>query len=413
MWLVGRIPTTEDLSNVPAGYYRVSVDDADTLTDELYAEITLTEPERLEMGEARPYVYQNGYNVSAFGACNGSIILDVKGGVAPYTYLWEPGQQTTGSPTNLCLNDNQVVVTDANGCIIVDGMGLSEPQRDDWTMYGNYNSNPATQFIGTLDNVDVNFKTNSQQRLRINANGTIRINSFSGGGNKTIYADSLGVLKSWISLAPAWELLGNTIADGDFVGSLNDKPLRFVTDEFDRMNISADGRVNIGNFLDPEYGNNHIEFLVDNAIPYRRGISIGTDEGGALTKDGSFNFYTHEWQNDNSGFFFKQIYENPINTVLTRNLFSIDGQGRATIGSAPDNDFKLTVCGPIKCTRIKVEATWFDYVFEKDYEILSLASLRDFINKHHHLPEIPTATEIETNGLDVGQLVGLQMKKIE
>ena len=336
--------TTEHLNNVPAGYYRVSVDDADTLTAIVEAEITLTQPEPLEMEDLQPHIYPNNYNVSQFGACNGNIQVNVTGGVTPYYYAWSPGQQTNANPTNLCSRQNTVLITDANGCKKETSANLSEPERDDWTMTGNYNTNPTNQFIGTLDSVDLTFKTNNFHRFRINANGTIKINSFSGGGNKTIYADSLGVLRSWTSLAPAWELLGNTIADGDFIGSLNSKPLRFKTDGDDRMNISEDGKVNIGNFDDPLYANNHIELLVDNNIPYRRGISIGIDQGGTLTKDGSFNFFIHEWQNDNAGFFFKQIYENPANTVLTRNLFSIDGHGNATIGSAPDNTFKLTVC---------------------------------------------------------------------
>ncbi|MBL0341687.1 MAG: SprB repeat-containing protein [Bacteroidetes bacterium] len=80
----------------------------------------------LQIGEAHPYVYQNGYNVSTYGACNGSIILDVKGGVTPYTYLWKPGQQTIANPSNLCSNENQVIVTDANGCAIANGIGLNE-----------------------------------------------------------------------------------------------------------------------------------------------------------------------------------------------------------------------------------------------------------------------------------------------
>ncbi|MBL0342657.1 MAG: SprB repeat-containing protein [Bacteroidetes bacterium] len=94
--------TTEDLTNVPAGYYRVSVDDADTLTSIVEAEITLTQPEPLEIGEVQPYVYPNNYNVSQFGACHGTIQINVSGGVVPYDYAWSPGQQTVSNPTNLC-----------------------------------------------------------------------------------------------------------------------------------------------------------------------------------------------------------------------------------------------------------------------------------------------------------------------
>lgn len=135
--------TSEDIIGLQAGYYSVEVDDSDPFTDFVYADITLTEPEPLNIIELVPYEYQNGYNVSQYGACNGSVTANVTGGVTPYTYIWQPGNQTIYNPTNLCGNENQISVTDNNGCIIASGIGLREPERDDWTMSGNYNSNPA------------------------------------------------------------------------------------------------------------------------------------------------------------------------------------------------------------------------------------------------------------------------------
>lgn len=157
----------------------------------------LTQPEPLQIGEITPYVYQNGYNISDFGSCNGSVNYDVVGGVLPYSYIWEPSQHTIKNPTNLCAYENVVIVSDANGCSINSGIGLSEPQRDDWTMYGNYNSNPTFQFIGSIDNKDVSFRTNNIERFRIKSDGKISMSTFSGTGSKIVYADSLGVLKSF------------------------------------------------------------------------------------------------------------------------------------------------------------------------------------------------------------------------
>lgn len=178
--------TSEDIIGLQAGYYSVEVDDSDPFTDFVYADITLTEPEPLNIIELVPYEYQNGYNVSQYGACNGSVTANVTGGVTPYTYIWQPGNQTIYNPTNLCGNENQISVTDNNGCIIASGIGLREPERDDWTMSGNYNSNPANQFIGTLDSKDLVFKTNNTERLRIGSTGLINFSSpisISGGIN--------------------------------------------------------------------------------------------------------------------------------------------------------------------------------------------------------------------------------------
>jgi hypothetical protein len=179
---------TEDINNLQAGYYAVEVDDSDPFTDMVYGDITLTEPEPLNIIELVPFVYQNGYNVSTFGACNGSVNVNLTGGIPPYIYLWQPGNQNSANPTNLCGNENQITITDHNGCIITSGIGLREPERDDWTMSGNYNSNPAN-FIGTIDNKDLVFKTNNTERARLKANGGFSIARIETG--RIVSPDSL------------------------------------------------------------------------------------------------------------------------------------------------------------------------------------------------------------------------------
>lgn len=54
-----------------------------------------------------------------------------------------------------------------------------------------------------------------------------------------------------------------------------------------------------------------------------------------------------------------------------------------------------------------------DYVFKKDYPLMPLEHLELFIQKNHHLPNVPTAAEIEQNGGNLGELSRIQMEKIE
>ena len=54
-----------------------------------------------------------------------------------------------------------------------------------------------------------------------------------------------------------------------------------------------------------------------------------------------------------------------------------------------------------------------DYVFEPDYELRPLSEVRDFIRANCHLPEIPSATEAERNGLEIGDFQLKLLKKIE
>lgn len=62
---------------------------------------------------------------------------------------------------------------------------------------------------------------------------------------------------------------------------------------------------------------------------------------------------------------------------------------------------------------VKLQSNWPDYVFEPDYKLLGLDELRAFIKQHKHLPEIPSAKEVEENGVSVGEMNALLLKKIE
>lgn len=76
--------------------------------------------------------------------------------------------------------------------------------------------------------------------------------------------------------------------------------------------------------------------------------------------------------------------------------------------------YKLEVNGAIRSKEIKVEASpWPDYVFEPDYELKSLEETAEFIAANKHLPGIPSAKEIEANGVLLGEMNTLLLKKIE
>ncbi len=89
------------------------------------------------------------------------------------------------------------------------------------------------------------------------------------------------------------------------------------------------------------------------------------------------------------------------------------GIGTNLSSSTYDPTYKLAVNGKIRAKRIVVETTWSDFVFEKDYKLTPLAEVEQYIKQHGHLSEMPSAKEVETNGGDLGNLVKLQMQKIE
>lgn len=77
---------------------------------------------------------------------------------------------------------------------------------------------------------------------------------------------------------------------------------------------------------------------------------------------------------------------------------------------------KLSVNGTILTKEVIVSTAssyWPDYVFEKDYNLMSLSDLTKYIQENKHLPDISSASEIEKDGIPVGEMQKKQMAKIE
>lgn len=97
-------------------------------------------------------------------------------------------------------------------------------------------------------------------------------------------------------------------------------------------------------------------------------------------------------------------------------FFHMDVNGNIGIGTvAPDT--KLAVNGTIHTKEVKVDLqspmSVPDYVFANDYKLKSLQEVEDFIKKNKHLPEVPSAREIEKNGLMLAAMNMHLLKKIE
>lgn len=84
------------------------------------------------------------------------------------------------------------------------------------------------------------------------------------------------------------------------------------------------------------------------------------------------------------------------------------------VGIGTDNPtYKLSVLGNIRSTEVVVETGWADYVFDPAYSLLPLTEVERFIGQHRHLPNIPSAIEIQKSGLPLGDTQKKMMEKIE
>ncbi|WP_128414630.1 hypothetical protein [Chryseobacterium sp. Leaf201] len=94
--------------------------------------------------------------------------------------------------------------------------------------------------------------------------------------------------------------------------------------------------------------------------------------------------------------------------------------GKVTVGTDQyDNDpnYIFYVRKGIKAEQIKVENPaangWADYVFKKDYKLRTLEEVENHIAEKGHLPNIPSAAEVEKNGINLGEMDAKLLEKIE
>ncbi len=97
--------------------------------------------------------------------------------------------------------------------------------------------------------------------------------------------------------------------------------------------------------------------------------------------------------------------------------FTITSSGNVGIGTtSPDQ--KLTVKGVIHANEVRVDLNYPieqgpDYVFNTDYNLLPLSEVESYIKANKHLPEVPSAKQMEEQGLNLKEMNLLLLKKVE
>jgi len=168
----------------------------------------------------------------------------------------------------------------------------------------------------------------------------------------------------------------------------------------ERMRIDEAGNVGIGTTspagkLDINAGSQYaIRTLTSSRYVIEVRNTSDTDGGWWLVNDPNGNFALHE------------------NSVGDQ--FTIKPGGNVGIGTTTP-DAKLAVAGQVHAQEVKVSITvpGPDYVFEKDYKLTSLEEIKNYIDQNKHLPEVPSAKEMEKNGVQLGEMNMLLLKKIE
>lgn len=102
-------------------------------------------------------------------------------------------------------------------------------------------------------------------------------------------------------------------------------------------------------------------------------------------------------------------------SVWTENSTTASYDGSVAIGatSVPAG-YKVAIEGKIRTREVRVDQdTWPDYVFKEEYTLPSLDQIQKHIKENGHLPNIPSAAEVQANGIELGEMNKLLLEKIE
>jgi hypothetical protein len=96
--------------------------------------------------------------------------------------------------------------------------------------------------------------------------------------------------------------------------------------------------------------------------------------------------------------------------IFVSNKIAIGTTDMAKIGT-----YALAVNGDaiFNKARVKLYNTWPDFVFEQQYTLLPIAELEEYIQQYKHLPGVPSAQEVEQQGIDLGSNQATLLQKIE
>jgi hypothetical protein len=250
--------------------------------------------------------------------------------------------------------------------------------------------NTGREVVYTTDSVGIG-TPNPLARLHLSSyvdNEMVRLSglnpqiSFYGGG---LSSSSKGFIN----------VTGDDAKWGTVSGNTNGKAIIRVNGA-DRVSVTPTGNMGIAT-IDPEA---------------RLHIPSGQDAGLATTSNGFIML--------GSSTGFNLIMDN--NEIMCRNgtaatnlALQNDG-GTVRVGNVPVPDgYLFGVAGKAICTELRVQLTsaWPDYVFEENYRKPGLEELRTFIAENKHLPNIPSASEVEKKGIEVGDMQRRLTEKVE
>lgn len=327
---------------------------------------------------------------------------------------------------------------------LVDIIGKTDIRGDLWVYDENINSNtqgdPGTMFkvcnevgvfsyLPTTLSPDLSAAGGSDYGLKI---------TNSGGWGPTKYS-ILAESKYPYTLNDGWAgyFKGKTEVEGDLLVSKGDESTLFLhdpaTDDFcfvrEKEGVPNDYEweqalkfKKDGSLVKRMNEDNAIAFAVDrfgngNVFEIKGNGDFWTSQSAAIGADNHQDVQLRVKGSKQVGFCVEQDYYSTdsdgygIKTIVAHDNVKAVGVYSNT---AQEDVFKVMGDGKVWATEIEVHVLPFpDYVFEKNYDLKELKEVEHFIKKNEHLPNMPSAKDVEKNGIGLGELTRLQQEKIE
>lgn len=251
--------------------------------------------------------------------------------------------------------------------------------------------------------IDVNYTTPNYDHAngyKLFVNGTINSNSDITSGN--------GTINTMLSYSSS--------STGGVVGTKSNHPLFICTNSTTQMTIDGSGKVGIGTNTPGA----KLDILTDHTsqIPIR--ITHNNYNDWVLQKrrtDNTQLFGIKEENSDGSmGFATAGVTRMVIDRLGHVGIGTPTPQTALHVNGDLRVDGTIFHRGILKSQEINVEVpngTWKDYVFAPSYRLKSLREVEQFIQSNGHLPEIPSAKEVEQNGISVGDMQAKLLQKVE
>lgn len=316
---------------------------------------------------------------------------------------------------------------------------LSFSSFGQWSLTGNVVTN-NTHFLGSTNSAHLDFRTTGAQRMRITNGGLIGI----GTGYATPAAGLHQITTAPLSVEI--ETSGANNADLAFKSANNQSDILTVNSSnvvTSSLHFSSNGsgsslaftsylagsgteffRVSeVGNFgigtVAPA-ARLHVANTNGNPVDSRlEGFTLidGTQASLLLgqTTGATYGEWGIEYNTLKGGLNFWKPAGGTTGLAGSNYHLFIANNGNVSIGTDNSFGYKLAVKGNMIAEQVvvKLYGTWPDFVFSKDHAMMNLYEVENFISKNSHLPNVPSAKEVEEKGIDLGEMNKILLQKIE